>query len=78
MAQELTSIEISKAENGCIVRCSYRTPSKKKSAYDGYDYENKQYTAQHDLMERILQEVGEEVEIKPKRNVGYVTKISKK
>ncbi len=78
MAQELTSIEISKAENGCIVRCSYRTPTKKKSAYDGYDYESKQYTAPEDLMTKILSEVGEEVEIKPQRSVGHVTKISNK
>jgi len=76
MADRPNSIEISEAENGCLVRCTYKKERKAKQTYD--DYETKTYVATTDLMDKILEEVGEEVvEQKPKskKEYGRVTKL---
>ena len=77
MADRPTSIEISEAENGCLVRCTYKKEkTDKKQMYD--DYETKTYIATSELMDKILEEVGEEVEEekpKSKREYGRVTKL---
>jgi hypothetical protein len=70
-----SSIEISEAENGCLVRCTYKKERKGKQMYD--DYETKTYVAESALMDKILAEVGEEVEEErpKKKNYGRTTKI---
>jgi|GEM_PF-2920477 len=77
MAERPTSIEISEAENGCLVRCTYKKENTdKKQMYD--DYETKTYVATSELMDKILEEVGEEVEEekpKAKKEYGRVTKL---
>lgn len=63
---ELTSISIRKAENGCIISCSlegYNDEGEK-------NYENKEYTASHDLMQRVYDEVSGEVGKKKKATDG--------
>ena len=64
VGNKLTSIEVSEAENGCLVRCTYKKERTGKQTYD--DYETKTYVAGQDLMDKILAEVGEEVDEAPK------------
>ena len=77
MAKELHRIEIRLAENGCIVDCTHRTPSKSKRDYDGYTYETKTHTAPMELIDSVKEHLSEAVEEKPKKKGSYgrVTKI---
>ena len=77
---ELVSISIRKAENGCIVNCDYeeeveRKPERKgDNPYMGKEYESKTYTAPAELLDLIMESVGEEIEEPKKKGLKAIYK----
>lgn len=60
---EIHRLEIARAENGCVVNCSFREEAKGEE-YEKYD--SKTYTGSPDLMDRILSELSDEFGVKKK------------
>ena len=60
----VSSINIDKLDNGCVVRIECKYPD--KNGYEGYSRKTKSYTADDDLLDQILKyvdaELDEEVE----------------
>lgn len=59
--EEITSITITPAENGCTVNVRTRKPAKRKNSYDSYDYNDRTYIGEAALMETVMSSVASEV-----------------
>lgn len=55
---EITGINVQPVENGCVVTVRTKTKTTRK---DGYDYGEKQYTADADTFNNILETIGVEI-----------------